>query len=203
MFGEFDLKFICKNKAQAEIILRQTRLPEYLKEMLDYLKRLPKAQIFLNRVGKKEAPGYYDIIKNPMDLSTMSKKLHLYRDLEEFKHDIDLIADNCLTYNSAEYYWDCARDFRAEAYSLLLKYQRVYPREPESFIIQGIQTLNDRKPDIKTTIAKYFKAVGFQSCEKKCIDILCDVLGYKIEEYIKCTVFNKENQIDVKKLDVI
>lgn len=194
MLSEFDLKFICKNKTQAEVILRQTRLPEYLKEVLDCLKKLPKAQIFLNKVGKKEAPGYYDIIKNPMDLSTMTKKLCLYRNLDEFKHDIDLIVDNCLTYNTAEYYCDCAKEFKDQAYNLLLKYQRVYPKEPESFIIQGIETLNDGRPDLKAAIANYFKMAGFQSCEKKCIDILGDVLEYKIREFIKYTVFEKENR---------
>lgn len=164
-----------------------------MKEILDYLKKLPKAQIFLSKVNKKEAPGYYDIIKHPMDLSTMTKKLHLYRDLEEFKADINLIAENCLTYNTADYYRDCASDFRAEAYALLLKYQRVYPSEPECYSIEGLQTPCDRKQDLKVTIAKYFKLVGFQSCEKKCIDILCDVLEYKIIDYIKKTILEKEN----------
>ena len=193
MHHEFDFKFICKNKEQAQIILRQTLLPEYLKEILDSLKKLSNAQFFLNKVGKKEAPGYYDIIKNPMDLSTMTKKLHLYRNLEEFKQDIDLIISNCMAYNTAQYYWDCANDFKAEAYALLLKYQNIYPKDPMSYNAQGMHVVNDRKSDLKAALAKYFKIMGFERCEKKCIDILHDIVDSKIKEFVKSCTINMEN----------
>lgn len=29
----------------------------------------------MQRVKRSEAPGYYDVVKNPMDLGTMHKKL--------------------------------------------------------------------------------------------------------------------------------
>ncbi|KAK0549336.1 Transcriptional activator spt7 [Tilletia horrida] len=60
------------------------------------------SQAFLNRVSKREAPDYYDVIKHPMDLSTMQKKVKAgsYKNKKQFAHDLDLIWDNCLTYNS-------------------------------------------------------------------------------------------------------
>lgn len=183
---DFDFKLLCKTKNQAEIIIRQTVLQSFLKETLDTLKKFPKALIFLNKVGKKEAPNYSEIVKNPMDLTTMCKKLHIYRDLDEFQFDIDLIVSNCLLYNTADYYLECAREFKAEAYSLLLKYQRIYPKVPESYDISfkspGLALSS--KQDLKIGIAKYFKMVGFESCEKKCIEILCDVVAYKIRSFI-------------------
>ena len=44
---------------------------------------------------------YYDIVKNPMDLSTMMTKidLHRYQTVTQFIQDIDLIASNALEYN--------------------------------------------------------------------------------------------------------
>ena len=46
-------------------------------------------------------PDYYEIIKNPMDLSTMMTKidLHKYETVEQFVKDIDKICSNALEYN--------------------------------------------------------------------------------------------------------
>lgn len=57
---------------------------------------------FLNKVSKREAPNYYQVIKNPMDLNTVMKKLKSfqYKTKQEFVDDLMLIWRNCLTYNS-------------------------------------------------------------------------------------------------------
>ncbi|SCU93536.1 LAFA_0F16930g1_1 [Lachancea sp. 'fantastica'] len=57
---------------------------------------------FLNKVSKREAPNYYQIIKRPMDLNTVLKKLktYQYNSKQEFVDDVMLIWKNCLTYNS-------------------------------------------------------------------------------------------------------
>ena len=57
---------------------------------------------FLKPVQRREAPNYYDIITNPMDLSTISKNLKnlTYNSKQEFKTDLDLIWSNCLQYNT-------------------------------------------------------------------------------------------------------
>jgi transcriptional activator SPT7 len=57
---------------------------------------------FLNRVSKREAPNYYHIIKKPMDLNTVLKKLKTlqYQNKTQFVDDLMLIWQNCLTYNS-------------------------------------------------------------------------------------------------------
>jgi transcriptional activator SPT7 len=57
---------------------------------------------FLQKVKKNEAPDYYQVIKRPMDLGTMTKKMKLfqYQSKKEFQDDLNLIWDNCLYYNS-------------------------------------------------------------------------------------------------------
>ncbi len=57
---------------------------------------------FLNRVSKREAPDYYNIIKYPMDLGTVMKKLKAlqYKSKKEFVEDLQIIWQNCLTYNA-------------------------------------------------------------------------------------------------------
>ncbi|KAM0681354.1 Bromodomain-containing protein 1 [Glugoides intestinalis] len=181
---EFALKFLCDSQKKAEIAIRQTTLQDVLKQMLDHLKKLPKAHIFLTKVGKKDAPGYYDVIKNPMDLGTMTKKLHLYRDLDQFQEDIDLIVSNCLLFNaSAAYYVECAMELKQETDILLRRFQKVFPRAPEALFIEGFPSFNPRN-DMARTVAKYLKRVGFQTYEKQCFDVLCDVFIYKLKELI-------------------
>lgn len=62
--------------------------------------RLPKqSTCFLPQV-----PDYLDHIKNPMDFSTMRKRIdaHNYRSLEEFEDDFNLIIANCMLYNAKD-----------------------------------------------------------------------------------------------------
>lgn len=66
------------------------------------------------------APGYSTIIKNPMDLYTIRKKIEqrAYETIAEMKSDVKLMCDNAMTYNQPDtiYYktarkiWHYARD---------------------------------------------------------------------------------------------
>ncbi len=49
-------------------------------------------------------PDYLEIIKNPMDLSTIRKKLDskVYGSMEQFEEDVRLLFSNCYTYNPPE-----------------------------------------------------------------------------------------------------
>ena len=48
-----------------------------------------------------QAADYFDIIKHPMDFSTIRNKFNRfeYNDVGEVLHDVRLIFTNCLTYN--------------------------------------------------------------------------------------------------------
>lgn len=48
-----------------------------------------------------QVPDYAEVIKKPMDLSTVLCKidLHQYRTVKEFRQDVDLIWQNALEYN--------------------------------------------------------------------------------------------------------
>lgn len=64
-------------------------------------------QFFLEPVSPKQAADYYQIIKKPMDLGTVGKKLSKgghrdYTDPMQFRDDMRLIWRNCATYNAAE-----------------------------------------------------------------------------------------------------
>lgn len=75
---------------------------ESMVRLLEELKSSEHAVAFLTKVAKRDAPDYYDVIKNPMDLGTMLRNVRSgrYKSKAQFMRDLDLIWDNCLTYNS-------------------------------------------------------------------------------------------------------
>ncbi|EPS42468.1 hypothetical protein H072_3613 [Dactylellina haptotyla CBS 200.50] len=72
------------------------------KVVLELRAQTEHSTAFLNRVNKREAPDYFNIIKQPMDLGTVMKKLKqlAYKSKKEFVDDLNLIWQNCLQYNA-------------------------------------------------------------------------------------------------------
>ncbi|CRK95113.1 CLUMA_CG008591, isoform A [Clunio marinus] len=68
------------------------------------LKPRQESWAFLKPVNKKLVKGYYDIIKQPMDLETITKKVsaHRYHSRVDFLADIQLIAGNSEKFNGPE-----------------------------------------------------------------------------------------------------
>lgn len=73
------------------------------KKLMNSLWKLRDAEMFHKPVNPIELgiPDYFDIIKHPMDFSTIKKKLFnfQYTNCKEFCMDMDLVFDNCITYN--------------------------------------------------------------------------------------------------------
>ncbi|KAM0671323.1 Transcriptional activator spt7 [Ordospora colligata] len=104
----FLIGLILENAEQRAFINKAVILPMKTRRIVNALKSCEESKVFLNRVTKREAPDYYEVIKKPMDLSIVQKKIGKYNTFEEFKADLDLIWSNCLEYNQAKYYRDCA-----------------------------------------------------------------------------------------------
>ncbi|OAQ71736.1 transcriptional activator spt7 [Purpureocillium lilacinum] len=91
-----------RSKWASEENVNQEELYEALEKVLTELKAHTEYSTpFLTRVNKRDAPDYYNFIKNPMDLGTMTKKLKslTYKSKVDFVADLNLIWDNCLKYN--------------------------------------------------------------------------------------------------------
>ncbi|XP_058174167.1 transcription initiation factor TFIID subunit 1 [Anopheles ziemanni] len=68
------------------------------------LKAMPESWPFLKPVNKRLVKDYYTIIRRPMDLEKVSKKVasHKYHSRADFLADLQLIADNSEQYNGPD-----------------------------------------------------------------------------------------------------
>ncbi|ODQ66453.1 hypothetical protein NADFUDRAFT_82268 [Nadsonia fulvescens var. elongata DSM 6958] len=87
-----------------ELARRPKRGPHFaiMQHILSEMQNHPSAWPFAQPVNKDEVPDYYDIIKEPMDLSTMEQRLEadVYTSMEEFIYDARLVFNNCRSYNN-------------------------------------------------------------------------------------------------------
>ena len=93
-----------RSKWASEDKVGQEELYEAAEKVMNELKaQTEHSNPFLNPVKKKDAPDYHAVIKIPMDMGTMTKKLKqlAYKSKQDFVDDLHLIWTNCLKYNSA------------------------------------------------------------------------------------------------------
>ncbi|XP_014324248.1 ATPase family AAA domain-containing protein 2 isoform X1 [Xiphophorus maculatus] len=84
---------------QEEDTLRELRL--FLRDVTNRLSQDKRFKAFTKPVDLDEVPDYAEVIKKPMDLSTVLSRidLHRYGTVREFLQDVDLIWQNALEYN--------------------------------------------------------------------------------------------------------
>nr|XP_020759569.1 histone acetyltransferase KAT2B isoform X6 [Odocoileus virginianus texanus] len=94
---------------------REARDPEQLystlRSILQQVKSHQSAWPFMEPVKRTEAPGYYEVIRFPMDLKTMSERLknRYYVSKKLFMADLQRVFTNCKEYNPPESeYYKCA-----------------------------------------------------------------------------------------------
>ena len=85
-----------RSKGQLQIALNNV-----LEKIVGNVKTQAFSVAFRNRVQKKEAPDYYDVVKNPMYLNLIYNncKDGKYSSVEAMMDDINLLVDNCYEYN--------------------------------------------------------------------------------------------------------
>ena len=64
--------------------------------LAEHLSALDAQKLFTQRVREKEAPGYYSIVQQPIDLSVLKAKCkrNEYGCSSEFLQDMQLMQDN-------------------------------------------------------------------------------------------------------------
>ncbi|KAG8936839.1 histone acetyltransferase [Tulasnella sp. 419] len=91
------------NPEMEELVRQPSRGPHFkaMQRLLVELQQHGAAWAFQHPVLKEDVPDYYDVIKKPMDFSTMEMKLNnnLYPTFSDFIDDANLVFSNCRSYN--------------------------------------------------------------------------------------------------------
>ncbi|KAL9102278.1 MAG: hypothetical protein Q9163_002547 [Psora crenata] len=95
------------------------------------------SKIFHRKVNKRIIPDYYEIIKEPVALSTLKAKIlrKTYTRFEDYVRDAALISHNAQTYNRPE----------ARAYHDAITLREIFQREFRKLVDQGIITAETAK----------------------------------------------------------
>ncbi|XP_019230023.1 PREDICTED: histone acetyltransferase GCN5 [Nicotiana attenuata] len=90
----------------------QKSLTAFMRSLLKIMHDHPDSWPFKEPVDARDVPDYYDIIKDPIDLKTMSKRVEselYYVTFDMFVADVRRMFANARTYNSPEtIYYKCA-----------------------------------------------------------------------------------------------
>ncbi|KAK4689878.1 bromodomain-containing protein 8, partial [Tremellales sp. Uapishka_1] len=80
----------------------QKTITKLIYSLLETIAEHRNGNIFQNPIKKSDAPGYYEIIKRPMDLKTIKSRIrdgHIST-IDEFERDILLMFANAMMYNT-------------------------------------------------------------------------------------------------------
>ncbi|KAJ2280523.1 hypothetical protein GGH14_002329 [Coemansia sp. RSA 370] len=97
------------------------------RRVLQQLQAQPSALEFMVPVDpvKQGVPTYFDIVKNPMDLGTIRKRLDRshYTSPDQFRDDVMLVLDNCFLFNPPDTF------VHAQGRALQLVFERVWAQQ--------------------------------------------------------------------------
>ncbi|KAA8526140.1 hypothetical protein F0562_007760 [Nyssa sinensis] len=113
-WGHYRFKTV---NASGDGVSNQKSLTAFMRSLLKAIHDHPDAWPFKEPVDGRDVPDYYEIIKDPMDLKTMSKRVEseqYYVTFEMFVADVRRMFANARTYNSPEtIYYKCATRLEA------------------------------------------------------------------------------------------
>jgi len=83
----------------------QKSFNDLMEDIVDNCVKFDVTKLFHQAVKKKDYKDYYELVLNPMDLTSMKNKTKRceYINLQQFKDDIDLIVNNSRLYNGEEH----------------------------------------------------------------------------------------------------
>jgi len=87
-------------------------LHKFMRSIIAIVRTHPDSWPFMSAVNKEEVPDYYEVVKMPADIETLSERVEseiYYMTLEMFAADFKRMFENCRMYNSADtIYYKCA-----------------------------------------------------------------------------------------------
>ncbi|KAK0416026.1 hypothetical protein QR680_012256 [Steinernema hermaphroditum] len=83
-----------------------------LDKIVQDCRNIPKSFAFHQPVDARKIARYYDVIKNPIDLSTIEANIknHKYKTMKAFRDEFQLMWDNCMLFNGSGIYSNKAQE---------------------------------------------------------------------------------------------
>ena len=171
-----------------------------LLKIISTIKKLKEAYEFLEPVDyvKYNIPDYLDIIKYPKDLSMVQFNLENdhYKTIQAFLNDVQLIWDNCYTYNPPKNYISkcaqiCEKKFKKE----FEKYFNINIDICEEYSHDNIGI--NEKMELKETINKLIKnnnIKALNNIKNYCIKIVPHIIQINEKEKTYKIIFDKLNR---------
>ena len=177
-----------------------------LMKILSTLKKLKEAYEFLEAVDyiKYNIPDYLDVIKYPRDLSIVQFNLEndYYRDIQSFLNDVQLIWDNCYTYNPPlNYISKCAQICEKKFKTEFEKYFNINIDENEEYSHENIGI--NEKMELKDTISKLIKnnnLKALNNLKNYCIKIVPHIIQINEDKKTYKIIFDKLNRHILEKI---
>ncbi|GAN08877.1 hypothetical protein MAM1_0228c08395 [Mucor ambiguus] len=131
-------------------VLMSSAEKKWCSQTIKSLKKHKRAVAFLQPVDPVlfNIPDYFDIIKSPMDLGTVEKKLKadMYPNVAAFKADVQLVFQNCYLYNNP------GDPVTQDAQKLEEHYQKLCKKEPA--VMQATAPAAQPPTKIKISVPK-------------------------------------------------
>ena len=171
-----------------------------LLKIISTIKKLKEAYEFLEPVDyiKYNIPDYLDIIKYPRDLSLIQFNIEndYYPNIQSFLNDVQLIWDNCYTYNPPKNYISkcaqiCEKKFKKE----FEKYFDVNIDIYDTYSNDNIGV--NEKMELKETINKLIKnrnIKALNNLKNYCIKIVPDIIQINEKDKTYKIIFDKLNR---------
>ena len=177
-----------------------------LMKILSTIKKLKEAYEFLEAVDyiKYNIPDYLDVIKYPRDLSIVQFNLEndYYRDIQSFLNDVQLIWDNCYTYNPPlNYISKCAQICEKKFKTEFEKYFNINIDENEEYSHENIGI--NEKLELKDTISKLVKnnnLKALNNLKNYCIKIVPHIIQINEDKKTYKIIFDKLNRHILEKI---
>ncbi|XP_076411071.1 bromodomain-containing protein 8 isoform X12 [Peromyscus maniculatus bairdii] len=138
-----DILYNCSNSSQLNDLSQGDPIQDHFlfkKTLLQVWKMIASHRFsspFLKPVSEKQAPGYKDVVKRPMDLTTLKRNLSKGRihTMAEFQRDLMLMFQNAVMYNDSDHH----------IYHMAVEMQREVLEQ-----IQVLSTWLDKRKDLSS-----------------------------------------------------
>ena len=171
-----------------------------LLKIISSIKKLKEAYEFLEPVDyvKYNIPDYLDVIKYPKDLSLIQFGLenNNYKKIQDFLNDIQLIWDNCYTYNPPmNYISKCARICEKKFKKEFEKFFNVNIDVNDEYNHENIG-INEKLElkEIISSLVKNNNIKALNNLKNYCIKIVPDIIKINEKNNTYTIIFDKLNR---------